>query len=107
MIKKRKDSFSESQTYIVIMDNLPNYQELYFKIGKSINFTERIRQIQTANPFIKTILLFDFDCENYLHYSLKEYKIKNEWFRINNTDVKFLAKMLIPYITQFCKLNNK
>jgi hypothetical protein len=49
--KNRRDSFVESSTYIAFMDGLPEYSKLYFKIGKSINYKERLRQLQTSNPF--------------------------------------------------------
>ena len=70
-------------TYIAFMDNLPNHVSLYFKIGRTVNYNERLRQIRTANPFIKTVLIQSFDCEYYLHKKLKKYKVQNEWFCIN------------------------
>lgn len=101
MKKIRRDSVTESKTYIAIMDGLPNYERLYFKVGKTINTNERFRQISTSNPFIKTILLFNFDCEYYLHKSLKKYHLTKEWFAIDCVEVKTLAKMIIPHITNY------
>ena len=101
MKKIRRDSVTQSTTYITIMDGLPNYERLYFKVGKTINTDERFRQIRTANPFIKTILLIDFDCEYYLHKSLQKYHLTNEWFSVDCTDVKSLAKMIMPHIINY------
>jgi hypothetical protein len=105
-MRVRRDSFSESSTYIAFMDGLPEYQKLYFKIGKSINYNERLRQLKTSNPFIKTILLQGFDCEYFLHFHLKDYKVKNEWFCINEaTTPKEVALIIQPLILNYLELN--
>jgi hypothetical protein len=104
---KRRDTFIESSTYIAFMDGLSNHSKLYFKIGKSINYNERLRQLQTSNPFIKTILLNHFDCEYFLHNCLKGYKVKNEWFCIDEaTSVKDVATIILPLITEFLEHKN-
>lgn len=108
MKKNRRDSFVESSTYIAFMDGLPEYSKLYFKIGKSINYKERLRQLQTSNPFVKTILLQGFDCEYFLHSYLKKYKVKNEWFCINEAStVKDVCKLILPLITNYLNLNKE
>jgi hypothetical protein len=105
-MRVRRDSFSESSTYIAFMDGLPQYQKLYFKIGKSINYNERLRQLKTSNPFIKTILLQGFDCEYFLHFHLTDYKVKNEWFCINEaTTPKEVALIIRPLILNYLELN--
>ena len=97
----RKDSYTESKTYVAVMNALPNYEKLYFKIGKTINHKSRFRQLRTANPFIKTILLHNFDCEYYLHKCFKDYHLINEWFVMESKDIKDLAKVLTPFLTEF------
>ena len=98
----------ESSTYIAFMDNLPEYSKLYVKIGRSIGFNERLRALKNANPFIKTILIHEFDCEYFLHCNLKKYNIKNEWFCINEADtVKKVAKIVQPLVLNFLELHNK
>ena len=105
-MKIRRDSFVESSTYIAFMDGLPEYQKLYFKIGKSINYNERFRQLKTSNPFIKTILLQDFDCEYFLHSNLKDYKVKNEWFCINEVSTPKEVAIIIRFlILKYLELN--
>ena len=106
MLSKRKDSFIESYTYIAIMDAMPNYDKLYFKIGKTINFKERQRQLKTANPFIKTILLQDFDCEYFLHQKLKENKYKNEWYSIESKSIKDVGLLIKPHLIDFINETN-
>lgn len=102
------DNFIESSTYIAFMDNLPEYSKLYFKIGRSIGFNERLRALKNANPFIKTILIHEFDCEYFLHCHLKKYNIKNEWFCINEAvTVKDVAKIVQPLILNYLELSNK
>ena len=101
--KHRKDTLVESSTYIIFMDNLPKYDKLYFKIGRSINVTERLRQLQTGNPFIKSILILDFDCEYFLHQYLRKYKVQKEWFCIDaeknpqNVVYNYIEPLLIKY----------
>ena len=108
VIKKRMDKFVESSTYIAFMDGLPEYQKLYFKIGKSINYNERLRQLKTSNPFIKTILLHSFDCEYFLHFHLKNYKVKNEWFCINDAvTIKDVAKIVQPLLLNYLEVKNE
>jgi len=108
VIKKRMDKFVESSTYIAFMDGLPEYQKLYFKIGKSINYNERLRQLKTSNPFIKTILLHSFDCEYFLHFHLKDYKVKNEWFCINDAvTIKDVAKIVQPLLLNYLEVKNE
>ena len=91
----------ETETYIAIMDNYPNYEKLYFKIGRTINRTERLRQLKNANPFIGTILIHKIDCELYLKHSLKKYKIINEWYSLNSKDIKDIAILLQPLIQKY------
>jgi len=105
-MKVRRDSILESSTYIAFMDGLQENSKLYFKIGKSINYNERLRQLKTSNPFIKTILLQNFDCEYFLHSHLKEYKVKNEWFCINEASTpKEVALIIQPLILNYLELN--
>lgn len=54
------------------------------KIGRSIDPLKRLKQLQTGNPHIlKLIHVFynQGDKENYLHFHLKEFRLKGEWFK--------------------------
>ena len=73
------------------MDNMPEtiYSKKYpspicFKIGKSNDPKRRLITLKTANPFIKSFKVYDFDCESYLHEELKQYNINKEWFCVPN-----------------------
>jgi hypothetical protein len=80
-----------AKTYIAFMDNMPEtiYSKKYpspicFKIGKSNDPKRRLITLKTANPFIKSFKVYDFDCESYLHEELKQYNINKEWFCVPN-----------------------
>ena len=93
----------ESETYIAIMDNLPNYEKIYFKVGRTTNRVERFRQLRNANPFIKTCLVMPFDCELYLKHYLKDLKIVNEWHFFESKDIRDLSTYLKPLIVNYKK----
>ena len=103
--KHRRDALVESSTYIIFMDNLPEYNKLYFKIGRSINVMERLRQLRTGNPFIKTILIQDFDCEYFLHQHLRKYRVQKEWFCIDTekTPADVAYNYIKPLLIEFLK----
>ena len=73
-IKNNSRSQSGYVTYIVL-DTLG-----FFKVGRTKDFSSRIRQITTANPHIIVFKIIDFDCENQIHDMLFNYRYKNEWF---------------------------
>lgn len=73
-IKNNSRSESGYITYIVL-DTLG-----FFKVGRTKDFSSRIRQITTANPHIVVFKIIDFDCENQIHEMLFNYRYKNEWF---------------------------
>jgi hypothetical protein len=52
----------------------------FFKVGRTKDFNNRIRQIRTANPHIVTYKIIEFDCENKIHQMLSYCKYKHEWF---------------------------
>jgi hypothetical protein len=104
--KVRRDSYTESLTYIVFMDAVNNFDKLYFKIGKTISLEWRLRQLQTANPIIGTVSTIPFDCEKYLHINLKAYKVRKEWFcmkdLVSAKDVlKKISLLIIEYQQQY------
>jgi hypothetical protein len=101
-MKSQKNHKKITSTYVAMMDNYPKHDELYFKIGKSVSIDTRIRQIISCNPFVKTILVHNFDCERYLHNELSEYKIKNEWFCIPDAKTKKdIAIKIHPLIIEY------
>jgi len=85
------------KTYILTMKGFN-----LIKIGKSKRFKDRLYQLQTANPLIEDVYVFDGDYESYLHRALNHVRVKNEWFDLTdfidtNIDetIKGLFSMLI------------
>lgn len=52
----------------------------YYKIGKTNNVDNRLRQLKTHNPEITLIGLTDLYSEELLHKKFKDYRVKGEWF---------------------------
>lgn len=58
-----------------------------FKIGKSKNPVNRLKQIKTSNPFIELYGITEIP-EKKFHKKYKEYNIGGEWFEINDVKLK-------------------
>ena len=90
-----KSKFPNSCIYIFQLDDAP-----CFKIGVSNNVKRRLSDINNANPFkVKRIysskLLTNglaYDLEEYIHNKLKDAYLKNEWFELDPTSIKFIIK---------------
>ena len=77
-------------TYVIVLDN-----SNLIKIGKSKTLNDRVRQIKTANPFVKTIHTIAGDYESYLHRCLSGLRYKGEWFKLEENKVKDVIESLI------------
>lgn len=60
-----------------------------YKIGRTKDINKRMKQLQTGNPHA-IILIKLYETENsikleaYIHQTLKDQNIRNEWFRLDN-----------------------
>ncbi|MFH2059685.1 MAG: GIY-YIG nuclease family protein [Pseudomonadota bacterium] len=53
------------------------------KIGKAINISIRLKELQCGNPSrLVPIIIIDSDSERLFHKHFKKYKIRNEWFSL-------------------------
>lgn len=64
-----------------------------YKIGKSVNVERRIKSISTGNTTIEKVMVLPIDCEGYLHSYFSNKRIRGEWFKLNNEDIKFIEKI--------------
>ena len=64
------------------------YDGRLYKIGQTNNINQRIKNIYTANPFIKMLGSTDKISEKTLHDIYKNYRVKLEWFDLNDSQVE-------------------
>ena len=69
--------------YIITSEGHPDY----YKIGVSDRPFERLKDMQTGNPFILQIIhLIETDdmyrLETYIHRVLKQYQFREEWYKL-------------------------
>lgn len=64
-----------------------------YKIGQTKNIEKRLKQLQTGNPF--EFLLIKFfetskfkELDSALHKKFKKNKYKNEWYKLNDTELR-------------------
>jgi hypothetical protein len=88
---KNNDNIAKEGFVYIIKDNS---KENCYKIGKTLYLTNRLKSLQTGNPYIEiiaTLKTYDFNkIEKELHKKLKSKRIKNEWFEIEKNLLKFI-----------------
>lgn len=80
-LKEVKKNIDNIYTYLM-------FDGLYYKIGKSKNPEKRLKQIQTSNPLALLLEYSDKVDEKNLHKLYSNYRIKNEWFNLNDKQVE-------------------
>src|SRR5581483_1869195 len=70
-----------------------------FKIGKSMNVSERLPQLQTGNHrklcVYRTIETPEYDTlEKILHHTFTEKCIAGEWYKISHSVISFICRMV-------------
>ncbi len=63
----------------------------YYKIGKSKTPKQRERTLQSEKPSIKMIKVWNNNIEKFLHNEYKEFRVRGEWFKLNNIQVKYIC----------------
>lgn len=69
----------------------------YFKIGQAIDIRDRLRNVQTNNPFLVTIVKAIQTSnmslvEGFLHKKFRMYRERGEWFQLPAEAVDWLMK---------------
>lgn len=80
--------------YIYVIEDYP-----HFKIGYATNVTARLKTIQNANPRKLTKVIYvkvpnAEQLEAELHEKYKDYRVRGEWFELNNDLVAELVAKL-------------
>lgn len=112
ILKKDGKIYQEGSTVkLVVMENSYNKEGLYlikiansnlYKIGITKDFTQRLRNLQTGNPFV--IEVYNFypltthrKMETYLHNKYKEKKVGGEWFKLTQDDLNEIHDYVVAY----------
>lgn len=85
-LKPNESKILESKTYL-----MKNSRNGMYKIGKSINPSRREKTLQSEEPMIKMVKTWDYDIENTLHKKYSKQRIRGEWFKLNNVQVKYIC----------------
>ena len=85
-LKPNESKILESKTYL-----MKNSRNGMYKIGKSINPSRREKTLQSEEPMIKMVKTWDYDIENTLYKKYSKQRIRGEWFKLNNVQVKYIC----------------
>jgi hypothetical protein len=83
------DKDSKGYLYL-IMDKVHRY----YKIGKTKDYSSRVKSIKTANPSISILFAKEIDhinyTEKYLHNYFADKNVNGEWFYLSKKDIEFI-----------------
>ena len=74
------------KTYLI-----KNKRNGYYKIGKSKDPLKREKTLQSEEPMIGIIKVFDKDIESVLHKDYKSFRVRGEWFELSKIQIKFIC----------------
>jgi hypothetical protein len=84
--KIQSKKIKEIKTYIM-KDDLSGL----YKIGKSINPKYRERTLQSEKPSIRIVKIFNSNIEKKLHGIYDEYRVRGEWFKLTEIQLKYIC----------------
>lgn len=79
-IRKGKRHF---KTYIL----LDSPSGLY-KIGRAVDVKKRVKDLSVANANLSIVMIIERNVENELHKAYSDKRVKSEWFRLTEKDIK-------------------
>lgn len=89
---KNKNKDENICIYLINIDNTNCY-----KIGCTADLVQRLICLQTSNPFKLNIVhsfVGGYKVEYYLHKIFDNYKIKNEWFELEENHIDLIKKLV-------------
>jgi len=84
--KSQKNNEKNPKTYLI----KNNHTKLY-KIGYSKNPKHRERTLQSQEPSIKMVKIWNKNIERKLHKLYSEYRVRGEWFNLTPIQVKYIC----------------
>tara|TARA_R110000772_G_C13028388_1_gene411412 strand:+ start:44 stop:553 length:510 start_codon:yes stop_codon:yes gene_type:complete len=82
----KKKEKSLKQTYLI-----KNKRNNLYKIGRSNNPKNREKTLQSEEPLIEIVKTWKEDIESKLHKEYKDYRIRGEWFNLNEIQVRYIC----------------
>ena len=79
-------SQGKQKTYL-----MKNKRNGFYKIGKSSKPKFRERTLQSQEPEVELVKIWDKDIEDILHSKYKKYRLRGEWFDLNKNQVKYIC----------------
>ena len=76
----------EQKTYLI-----KNGRNNLYKIGRSKNPLNREKTLQSEEPLIKIVKLWDKNIERKLHKEYNQYRVRGEWFKLSKVQVKYIC----------------
>ena len=101
--QKKSELTTSGYLYIIRMGNFTKY-----KIGKSYDSFNRLKQLQTGNPY-RLLVLNAFYCDNIddlekiVHIQYASYRLTGEWFSFNDTVLSDCINFILKKI---CEIND-
>mgnify|MGYP006436649675 FL=1 len=84
---KTVKNFKKQVCYII-----KDFNTNIYKIGKSIDPKKREKTLQSEKPTLKIIKIFKEDHEYELHKKYKRERIRGEWFKLSNLQIKYICE---------------
>jgi hypothetical protein len=75
-----------TQTYL-----MKNKRNGLYKIGRSINPLQREKTLQSEEPEIEMVKVWEDNIESILHRKYTDQRVRGEWFELNKTQVKYIC----------------
>lgn len=82
----KKSNEDNSKTYLMKNNNTKLY-----KIGYSKNPKHREKTLQSQEPSIKMVKIWNKNIERKLHKLYSEYRVRGEWFNLTPIQVKYIC----------------
>ena len=76
----------ETKTYL-----MKNSRNGLYKIGKSITPLHREKTLQSEEPEIMMVKVWDDNIEDTLHKKYEKHRVRGEWFNLTKTQVKYIC----------------
>lgn len=86
-LEKERIKILEKQVCYILKDIKTNL----YKIGKSVNPINREKTLQSEKPTYKLIKVFKKDHESTLHNKYRKQRIRGEWFKLSNIQLKYIC----------------
>lgn len=68
------------------------------KIGNTQNIKKRLAVLRTSNLNLMLLFVLPYNLEKELHLLFKDKRVKGEWFRLSNEDIRGVVEIYNEYL---------